>query len=63
MNLTTTLEPVYGIALAFIIYHENKDFGYTFYIGLLLIIAAVVIQLFKTIKENKNAETLVPYEM
>ncbi len=63
MNLTTTLEPVYGIALAFFIYHENKDFGYPFYIGLALIIGAVIIQLIKTVKENKRAETLVPYEM
>ncbi len=63
MNLTTTLEPVYGIALAFIIYHENKDFGYTFYIGLALIVAAVAIQLLKTIKENRKAESLVPGEM
>ena len=63
MNLTTTLEPVYGIALAFVIYHENKDFGYPFYIGLALIIAAVVIQLLKTIKENRKAEMLVPCEM
>ena len=63
MNLTTTMEPVYGIALAFLIYHENKDFGYAFYAGLLLIIAAVVIQLLKTVKGNKKTETLVPYEM
>ena len=63
MNLTTTMEPVYGIVLAFIIYHENKDFGFSFYIGLALIIAAVVIQIFKIVKGNQKAETLVPYEM
>ncbi len=53
MNLTTTLEPVYGIILAFVIYHENKDFGYTFYIGFALIIGAVLIQMTKMVKENK----------
>ncbi len=63
MNLTTTMEPVYGIVLAFIIYHENKDFGSAFYIGLALIIGAVSIQLFKTIRNNKSTETLVPFEM
>ncbi|MDQ2753369.1 MAG: EamA family transporter [Bacteroidota bacterium] len=63
MNLTTTMEPVYGIVLAFLIYHENKDFGFTFYIGLALIIAAVCIQLFNTVKSHRKAETLVPYEM
>lgn len=63
MNLTTTMEPVYGIILAFLIYHENKDFGFTFYIGLALIVSAVIIQIFKTVKEHHKAETLVPYEM
>lgn len=62
MNLTTTLEPVYGIVLAFLIYHENKDFGFTFYIGFVLIIAAVLIQLLKTIRTNKNEE-IVSYEL
>ncbi len=63
MNLTTTMEPVYGIVLAFLIYHENKDFGSTFYIGLGLIIAAVCIQLINTVRSHRKAETLVPYEM
>ncbi len=63
MNLTTTLEPVYGILLAFFIYHENKDFGYTFYLGLLLIIAAVLIQLLKTVKENRKAEGIMTLEL
>ncbi len=63
MNLTTTMEPVYGIVLAFLIYHENKDFGFTFYIGLALIVAAVCIQLFATVRSHKKAQTLVPYEM
>ena len=62
MNLTTTLEPVYGILLAFLIYHENKDFGYTFYIGFLLIIAAVLIQLFKTVRANRK-EAVLNYEL
>ena len=62
MNLTTTLEPVYGIILAFLIYHENKDFGFTFYIGFLLIIGAVLIQLFKTVRDNRK-ETVVSYEL
>lgn len=62
MNLTTTLEPVYGIILAFLIYHENKDFGVTFYIGFLLIIGAVLIQLFKTVRDNRRA-TVINYEL
>lgn len=63
MNLTTTLEPVYGIVLAFLVYHENKDFGFTFYIGFILIIAAVLIQLFKTVRENKRTANIINYEL
>ena len=63
MNLTTTLEPVYGILLAFLIYHENKDFGFTFYIGFALIVGAVLIHLMQTVKENKNAGAIVNYEL
>ncbi|HZG24040.1 MAG TPA: DMT family transporter [Chitinophagaceae bacterium] len=45
VNLSYNLEPVYGIALAFVIYHENQDLGYSFYLGLSLIVLAVVLQM------------------
>lgn len=54
MNLTLTLEPVYGILLAFFFYHENKAFGYTFYIGFLLILVAVIFQTLRIIRQHKN---------
>jgi drug/metabolite transporter (DMT)-like permease len=44
-NLTLTLEPVYGILLAFLIYKENKYFSFTFYIGFALILLAVFLQM------------------
>jgi len=44
MNLTLTLEPVYGILLAFVIYKENKDLSPTFYIGFIFILFAVFLQ-------------------
>lgn len=44
VNLTYNLEPVYGILLAFAIYHENKELDRSFYIGLLLILTAVLLQ-------------------
>lgn len=47
VNLSYNLEPVYGIALAFIIYKENKDLEKSFYTGLLLIVIAVVLQMIK----------------
>lgn len=44
-NLTLNLEPVYGIILAMILFKENKELSPSFYIGLSLIIATVIIQI------------------
>lgn len=43
VNLSYNLEPIYGIALAFIVYREDKSLSSTFYIGLLLILLSVAI--------------------
>jgi drug/metabolite transporter (DMT)-like permease len=43
-NLAYNLEPVYGIILAFIFFKENKELNAQFYLGVLLIIIAVVFQ-------------------
>jgi drug/metabolite transporter (DMT)-like permease len=45
MNLLLTLEPVYGIVLAFIIYQESRDLSDYFYIGFGLILLAVLLQM------------------
>ena len=42
MNLTLTLEPIYGILLAFLIYKENEHLSNWFYIGFGLISVAVL---------------------
>ncbi len=42
-NLSLNLEPVYGIILAFIIYHEQKELNYGFYLGAGMILLSVVI--------------------
>ena len=41
--LMVNLEPVYGILLAILIYHENKDLGWGFYIGISLIAFSVAL--------------------
>ncbi len=46
-NLTYNLEPVYGIILAFIFFKENENLNPAFYIGVLLILLAVVLQMFR----------------
>ena len=55
VNLTLTLEPVYGIVLAFIFYKENKDLSDWFYVGFALIIFAVLFHMWRLIKPKKPA--------
>lgn len=50
MNLTLTLEPVYGIVLAFMIYHENHLLSRWFYVGFALIALAVVFHMWRLIR-------------
>jgi drug/metabolite transporter (DMT)-like permease len=54
VNLTLTLEPVYGIILAFVIYHENKTLSRYFYFGFGLILIAVILQMVRLIKEQRR---------
>jgi len=54
MNLTLTLEPVYGIILAFIIYKENKLLSNWFYLGFGLITFAVVFHMWHLLKPNRT---------
>lgn len=52
--LMVNLEPVYGIILAMIIYHENKDLGIGFYLGILLIALSVALHTFMMIMARKK---------
>ena len=54
VNLTFNLEPVYGILLAFLIYKEHLELGFSFYAGLVVIFTTVVIQ---SIRVAKNLAT------
>lgn len=44
VNLSYNLEPIYGIALAFMVYRENKELTAIFYVGLFLILLSVALQ-------------------
>jgi drug/metabolite transporter (DMT)-like permease len=58
MNLTLTLEPVYGIILAFVFYNESKDLSQYFYIGFGLILLAVILQMRRLTKQKFPAAAL-----
>ncbi|MEP7164036.1 MAG: EamA family transporter [Ferruginibacter sp.] len=49
-NLTYNLEPVYGIILAFIFFREDKQFHSEFFIGLGLILLAILLQMLRVIR-------------
>lgn len=57
VNLTYNLEPLYGIALAFIIYREDKYLSGSFYIGLLLIVLSVFLQTWLVYRGRKRSQT------
>ena len=57
VNLSYNLEPIYGIAMAFIIYREDKEVSPGFYYGFCLIIAAVVLQTMRLRKISVSEKT------
>lgn len=54
VNLTYNLEPLYGIALAFVVYREDKLLTGTFYIGLLFIVISVMLQTWLFYRAHKQ---------
>jgi len=53
INLTVNLEGVYGIILAGIIFHENKDLSITFYVGFGIILSVIFLNAILKQKFNK----------
>jgi drug/metabolite transporter (DMT)-like permease len=56
MNLTLTLEPVYGIILAFLFYQENRLFNNWFYVGFGLISVAVLFHMWRLLRPKAAGE-------
>lgn len=50
LNLVLTLEPVYGIILAFVFYKENRLLSNWFYVGFALITVAVIFHMWRLLK-------------
>jgi len=53
VNLSYNLEPIYGVAMAFLIYREDREVSPGFYYGFFLIIAAVVLQTLRMRKATR----------
>lgn len=52
-NLTYNLEPVYGIILAFVFFDESKQLHGQFYLGLGLIVLAIVLQMLRVLHQAR----------
>ncbi|MEI8075265.1 MAG: EamA family transporter [Bacteroidota bacterium] len=53
-NLSLNLEPVYGILLAFMLFHEQKELQISFYYGFVLIAISVALQMFRVLKKKHH---------
>lgn len=54
VNLSFNLEPVYSIVMAFILFHENRQLTYAFYIGLACIILSVALQMTRVTRHARQ---------
>jgi len=54
VTLSYNLEPVYSIILAMIIFGEAKELNFSFYVGIILIILSVLLQMWKTTHEPQS---------
>jgi drug/metabolite transporter (DMT)-like permease len=59
VNLTYNLEPLYGIALAFLLFREDKYLSGLFYVGLILIVLSVVLQTWLVYRSRKRVDELM----
>lgn len=55
VTLSVNLEPVYGILLAFLFYHENKHLAWGFYAGVGLILLSVALQMIRLLRPSFSA--------
>jgi drug/metabolite transporter (DMT)-like permease len=60
INLALTLEPVYGIILAFILYKEYKLLTKWFYVGFGLISLAVLFHMWRLIRTKEPVSVIIP---
>lgn len=58
-SLSVNLEPVYGILLAFAIYHEYEMLHKWFYFGMALILFSVVLQMLRVLRPNKQPTSYI----
>ncbi|HLP21913.1 MAG TPA: DMT family transporter, partial [Chitinophagales bacterium] len=59
LNLSINLEPVYGIALAFVIFHENESLNTEFFVGTAIIMLSVVLHSWFASREKSEPVAVI----
>lgn len=59
VTLSVNLEPVYGIILAFIFFHENRELGGGFYLGVGMIVLSVALQMLRMMRQKPSVKEFV----
>jgi drug/metabolite transporter (DMT)-like permease len=54
VNLSFNLEPVYGIFLAIVLFGESREFNWSFFTGLTLIAASLIIHIIMLLKKERK---------
>ncbi|MCL6524001.1 MAG: DMT family transporter [Thermoflavifilum sp.] len=60
INLSYNLEPIYGILIAFALFHENRMLNFSFYIGFSCILLSVLMQTWHTFYRHRQAQHSPP---
>jgi drug/metabolite transporter (DMT)-like permease len=55
VNISYNFEPLYGILMAFILFGENKELDWSFYVGLSMIVLVVILQMWRVWLQSKTA--------
>jgi drug/metabolite transporter (DMT)-like permease len=55
INLSYNLEPIYGILIAFALFHENRMLNISFYAGFACILLSVLLQTLYTLHQHRQA--------
>lgn len=61
INLTFNLEPLYGMLLAFILFHEHKELSISFYVGTAILLISVGVETYMVRRKEKAKKDVVGF--
>lgn len=59
VNLTNNLEPCYTIAIAFVFFGEAREVNASFYVGITMVLASVLLQTWATMRASRRKQKTV----